>query len=76
MAVKITALGNANPAPNPAPKWARPKQAAAHCGFSLSSFWNYARQCEDFPPLRRVGIRCTVVDLNQLDAWMAKGGAA
>lgn len=74
MAVKITAPASA-PA-TPAPKWARPKQAAAHCGFSLSSFWNYARQCEDFPPLRRVGIRCTVVDLNQLDAWMAKGGAA
>ena len=60
----------------PRPQWARPKEAAQHSGISVSTFWRYAKERADFPPLRRVGSRCTLIDLNQLDAWISKGGAA
>ena len=36
----------------------------------MKKFWNWARDEADFPPMRRAGKRCTLIDLNQLDAWL------
>jgi prophage regulatory protein len=53
----------------------RPKHAAGFLGIGLSTFWRYASEREDFPKLRRLSSRCTVVDEAALIAWRDAQGA-
>ncbi len=50
----------------------RPKQAWARMGVKPSMFWNLAKTDPDFPPLTRIGKRCTSVSAAALDAYLAK----
>ena len=53
---------------------ARPKKAAQILGVALPTFWRYAKR-PDFPKLRKLSSRCTVVDVDELIAWRdAQGG--
>lgn len=57
------------------PRSARIRQAARDVlGVSPATFWRYARR-PDFPKLRKLSARCTVVDVDELIAWRdAQGG--
>lgn len=50
----------------------RPKYAAKRMGVCLSTFWKLASNDPDFPPLLRLGKRCTSVSATALDAYIAK----
>lgn len=50
----------------------RPKYAAKRMGVCLSTFWKLASNDPDFPPLMRLGKRCTSVSASALDAYIAK----
>lgn len=50
----------------------RPKYAARRMGVCLSTFWKLASNDPDFPPLLRLGKRCTSVSATALDAYIAK----
>ena len=47
----------------------RPKEAARFLGIGLSTFWEWTKTRPDFPPLRRLGTRCTIVDADELLHW-------
>lgn len=47
----------------------RPKQAAGFLGVGLATFWRWAKERPDFPKLRRLSARATVVDADELKAW-------
>lgn len=53
---------------------ARPKQAAEIIGVAVPTFWRYTRR-PDFPKLRKLSPRCTVVDVDELIAWRDAQGA-
>lgn len=48
----------------------RPKDAAKRMGIGLSTFWKMAGTDPDFPPLLRLGKRCTSVSAAALDAYI------
>lgn len=50
----------------------RPKYAAKRMGVCLSTFWKLASNDPDFPPLMRLGTRCTSISAAALDAYIAK----
>ncbi len=50
----------------------RPKDAAKRMGIGLSTFWKMASTDPDFPPLLRLGKRCTSVSAAALDGYVAK----
>lgn len=50
----------------------RPKDAAKRMGVGHSTFYKLANNDPDFPPLLRLGRRCTSVSAAALDAYIAK----
>lgn len=50
----------------------RPRQAADALGIGLSTFWLKARTDPDFPPLIRIGPKCTVVREADLEVYVEK----
>ena len=48
----------------------RPKYAAKRMGVCLSTFWKLASNDPDFPPLMRLGKRCTSVNAAALDDYI------
>jgi predicted DNA-binding transcriptional regulator AlpA len=48
----------------------RPKDAAKTLGISLSTFWLWAKKDPDFPPLVKIGPRCTAVRVSDLKAFV------
>lgn len=50
----------------------RPKDAARRLGIAQSTFWKIVSTDPDFPPLMRLGKRCTSVSAAALDAYIAK----
>ncbi len=50
----------------------RPKFAAKRMGVCLSTFWKLASNDPDFPPLTKLGKRCTSVSAAALDTYVAK----
>lgn len=50
----------------------RPKDAAKRLGIAHSTFWKLVSADPDFPPLLRLGKRCTSVSAAALDAYIAK----
>ena len=52
---------------------ARPKQTAAYLGCGLSTLWAWAAERPNFPKRIKVGERCTVFDLDQIDAFVLAG---
>lgn len=56
----------------------RPKQAAAYCGFSVTSLWRLEQTDPDFPRKIRFSTRCVGFRLVDLDAYLqskAEGAA-
>lgn len=53
----------------PLPITVRPNEAANMLGVSRATFWRWAKERDDFPKLRRLSARCTVVDTAELIAW-------
>lgn len=51
----------------------RPKIGAQILGVSDATFWRYTQR-EDFPQLKRLSPRCTVVDVDELIAWRDRQG--
>lgn len=54
----------------------RPREAAQRMGIAVSTFWAWAKNDPDFPPLTRMG-HTTSVSAASLDAYIASktGGA-
>ncbi len=50
----------------------RPKQACVCAGIKPSTFWKLAKTDPDFPPLTRLGKRCTSISAAALAAYLAK----
>lgn len=50
----------------------RPKQACTRLGIKPSTFWKWAQTDPDFPPLTRLGKRCTSISAAALDAYLIK----
>lgn len=50
----------------------RPRQAADALGIGLSTFWLKANTDPDFPPLIRLGPKCTVVREVDLEVYLEK----
>lgn len=50
----------------------RPKAASKRMGVAESTFWKLAKTDPDFPPLMRLGSRCTSVSSAALDSYVAK----
>lgn len=50
----------------------RPKDAAKRLGVAHSTFWKLVSTDPDFPPLLRLGKRCTSVSAAALDAYIVK----
>jgi len=48
----------------------RPKDAAKTLGISLATFWLWAKKDPDFPPLVKIGPRCTAVRVSDLKAFV------
>lgn len=48
----------------------RPKDAAERAGLSLSFFWKLAKTDPKFPPLTRIGKRCTSVSAEAFDQYL------
>jgi prophage regulatory protein len=48
----------------------RPRPAADALGVSLSTFWHKAKTDPDFPPLIKLGPKCTVVREADLEAYV------
>ena len=59
-----------------APRWARPKEAAQHCGIGLSTLYMLAKNEPTFPAISRPSKRTSLFDLGELDAWLAKRSTA
>lgn len=54
----------------------RPRKAAELLGVSLPTFWRWVKQNPGFPKVTRLSNRCSVVSLDELNAWRdSKGGA-
>lgn len=53
------------------PTYSRPRQAAARMGISLPTFYRWARTMPNFPRLRKLGPRTTVVADDEIDAYVA-----
>lgn len=53
-----------------APRYVRPKEAAKYASMSLATFWRLTRENPDFPKLKRPSERITLIDLNELDAYL------
>lgn len=54
----------------------RPRQAADALGMGLSTFWLAARTDPEFPPLIKLGPKCTVVREADLEAYVKKKAEA
>ncbi|WP_415834094.1 helix-turn-helix transcriptional regulator [Kerstersia similis] len=54
----------------------RPTQAATYCGFSVPTFWRFAKNDPTFPRTFKLGENSTAVMRADLDAWLEskKGG--
>lgn len=53
----------------------RPKHAAEFLGIGESTLWRWHDTRPDFPRMRRLGKRITVVNVDELIAWRdAQGG--
>jgi len=63
-------------APRTASKALRPKLAAERLGISVATFFRWSRCDETFPKLIRPTSRTTLIDVSELDAWLAtkRGG--
>lgn len=55
---------------NRAKRGVRPSKAAERLGVSLPTFWRYARTIPDFPKLIRLSVGVTIVDEDELDAYV------
>jgi len=53
----------------------RPKKAAERMGISLPTFYRYARTIPDFPKLIKLSDAVTIVDDDELDAYVARRAA-
>jgi len=47
----------------------RPREAATLLGIGPSTFWRWAKTRPDFPKLRRLSQRCSVLDRAEILAW-------
>lgn len=56
----------------------RPKQAAVYLGFSVPTFWRYAKIDPTFPKPFKLGANATGVMRSDLDQWLLakRGGVA
>lgn len=54
----------------------RPRQAADALGIGLSTFWLKTKTDPDFPPVIRLGPRCSVVREQDLAAYVDKKAEA
>lgn len=54
------------------PRFARPSEAAAYCRFSKNTLWRLIANDPTFPRPLKAGQRVTLIDLNEVDAWLAK----
>ena len=50
----------------------RPAKAAERLGVSLPTFWRYARTIADFPKLCKLSDAVTIVDGDELDAYVER----
>lgn len=50
---------------------ARPTPTAQYIGISLATLWRWHSERSDFPRARKIGPRCTVWDLNEIDDWLS-----
>jgi len=50
----------------------RPAKAAERLGVSLPTFWRYARTIADFPKLIKLTDAVTIVDADELDAYVER----
>ncbi len=48
----------------------RPKQAMVRLGCSSATFWRLVKSDTAFPPLTRIGKRCTSVSAKALDEYL------
>ncbi len=72
----MTVKPEVQPAPiTPAPRWARPAEAAKHVGIGLSTLYLLAKENPDFPAFNKPSKRMALLDLNQLDAWILRNAA-
>ena len=62
------------PVANRGRRLARPKVAASYLQIGLSTLWAYNSKMHDFPKPTRIGQRCTLFDLDELDSWLARQG--
>ena len=54
--------------PNPSQSL-RPKDAASFLGIGISTLWRWQHERMDMPRPRRLSIRCSVFDRDELAAW-------
>lgn len=54
----------------------RPRQAADALGIGLSTFWLKTKTDPDFPPVIRLGPKCSIVREQDLIAYVDKKAAA
>ena len=54
----------------------RPAQAAAKLAVSLPTFWRMARSDPDFPSMTKLTSRCTTIDDDELDVYVARKTAS
>lgn len=47
----------------------RPKTTAELLGIGTSTLWRWAKERNDFPKPRRLSLRCTVFDADEVIAW-------
>ncbi|MEJ5126504.1 AlpA family phage regulatory protein [Comamonas sp. MYb21] len=47
----------------------RPKAAAEFLGIGVSTLWRWSKDRSDFPKARKLGPRCTVFSIIELQNW-------
>ena len=47
----------------------RPMDAAAFLGIGVSTLWRWQNERMDMPKARRLSVRCSVFDRDELTAW-------
>ena len=47
----------------------RPKAAAEFLGIGVSTLWRWSKDRSDFPKARKLGPRCTVFSVSELQSW-------
>ena len=56
--------------------WKRPKQAAAHFGIGVSTYWLWVKTRKGFPHPIKAGPGVTLVDVAAIEAYLIAQAAA